>query len=124
MIYWDWINLVLENNMLAQNFDDIQTRAFPNFKFGGEAKVGDVISMILPYIFGAAGVALLIYLVIGGLQMMTSRGDPKAMQSAQTKITNAVIGFIIVFFAFTIVQIFGQVLGLEGTFFSQIFGGK
>jgi len=31
-------------------------------------KIGNVIGATLPYIFGAAGIALLIYLVLGGLQ--------------------------------------------------------
>jgi hypothetical protein len=52
---------------------------------------------------------------------MTSRGDPKAAQGAQAKITNALIGFIIVIFAFFIVQLFGQVFGIQNTLFGQIF---
>lgn len=110
--------------MLTQNLEQIQQEAFPNSGSIETMTIGSLISKILPYIFGAAGIALLIYLIIGGLQMMVSRGDPKAMQSAQAKITNALIGFIIVFFAFTLVQILGQILGLEGTLFSQVFGGK
>ncbi|EKE12629.1 MAG: hypothetical protein ACD_13C00149G0011 [uncultured bacterium] len=114
-----------EINMLTQlDFDQIQKGAFPDAKFGSTSKVGDIINLVLPYIFAAAGIALLIYLVLGGLQMMTSRGDPKAMQTAQAKVTNAIIGFVIVFLAFTIVQLIAQLLGLEGTMFSQIFGGK
>lgn len=110
--------------MLTQNLEQIQKEAFPESGSIGAITIGSLISKTLPYIFGAAGIALLVYLVIGGLQMMISRGDPKAMQSAQAKITNALIGFVIVFFAFTLVQIIGQVLGLEGTLFSQVFGGK
>lgn len=115
-----------ENNMLTQlDFEQIQEDAFPGFKFAGEkGTIGQIVNDILPYIFAAAGIALLIYLILGGLQMMTSRGDPKSMQAAQGKITNAVIGFILVFLAFTIVQLVGQLFGLEGTLFSQIFGGK
>ena len=52
---------------------------------------------------------------------MTSRGDPKAMQSAQAKITNALIGFVVIIFAYFIVQLFGQVFGIENTLFGQIF---
>jgi hypothetical protein len=112
--------------MLTQKLDlnQVQSGAFPNSNLGSTVKIGEIIGDILPYIFGAAGIALLIYLITGGFQIMTSRGDPKAMQAAQSKITNAVIGFIIVFLAFIIVQLLGQVLGLEGTLFSQIFGGK
>ena len=107
--------------MLAQDLNAIQASAFPGNNI--PTNVGGLIGNMLPYIFGAAGLALLVYLVLGGLQIMTSQGDPKAMQAAQAKITNAIIGFIIVIFAYVIVQIFGRVFGLQLTLFSQIFGG-
>ena len=110
-------NLNDKNYMLAQNFEEIQADAFKGNAIPKD--VGSLISRILPYIFSAAAMALLIYLVMGGLQMMTSKGDPKAMQSAQAKITNAIIGFVIVIFAFVIVQLLGQILGLSA--FSQLF---
>ncbi len=44
---------------------------------------------------------------------MTSGGDPKAVQSAKSKITNALIGFVIVFAAYWIVQLIASILGLE-----------
>ena len=81
--------------------------------------IGEIISKILPYIFGIAAILLLIYLVTAGLSMMLSRGDPKAMQAAQAKITNALIGFVIVFFAFTLVALVGKVLGINA--FGYIF---
>ena len=105
--------------MLTQNLDKIQASAFPTANFGASAKIGDVIGSTLPYIFGAAGIALLIYLVIGGLQMMISRGDPKAMQSAQGKISNALIGFVIVVFAYLLVVLIGRILGIQA--FGNIF---
>src|SRR5512133_3270310 len=86
--------------------------------------IGVLITNLLPYIFGAAAIALLIYLIIGGFQMMLSRGDPKAMQGAQAKITNAIIGFVIIVIAFFVVQLLGQLLRIEGTAFGQIFGTK
>lgn len=82
-------------------------------------KPGGIISALFPYIFGAAGIALLIYLVMGGLQLMLSRGDPKAVQAAQAKITSALIGFIIVIIAYTLVTLIGQLLGVG--IFSQTF---
>jgi hypothetical protein len=81
--------------------------------------VGGLIGAALPYVFGLASILLLIYLVTAGLSMMLSRGDPKAMQAAQAKITNALIGFVIVFFAFTLVALVGKVLGINA--FGYIF---
>jgi hypothetical protein len=116
------------NYLLAEtspiDFDQIQAGAFPNASPLASLTLTSFIGNILPYIFGAAAIALLIYLIIGGFQFMLSRGDPKATEAAKGKITNAIIGFIIITFAFTIVQIFGQIFGLQGTLFSQIFGGQ
>ena len=105
---------------LALNLNAIQNIAGIPFQYT-ITSVGKLISILLPYVFGTAAIALLIYLVLGGFQLMTSRGDPKAAQGAQAKITNAVIGFIIIIFAYFIVQIFGQLFGIQGTFFGQIF---
>jgi hypothetical protein len=84
-------------------------------------KIGNIISVTLPYVFAAAAIALLIYLVLGGFQFMMSQGDPKAAQGAQAKIMNALIGFIIIIFAYFIIQLFGQVFGIQNTLFGQIF---
>jgi hypothetical protein len=81
-------------------------------KFAG-GNIGNIISDILPYVFSAAGLILLLYLIYGGISLMTSQGDPKAMQAAQAKITNAVIGFIIVFISYWLVQLVGQMLGIK-----------
>jgi hypothetical protein len=108
--------------LLAQDLTNIQKNAFKGNTI--PANIGGLLGNALPYIFGAAGIALLIYLVLGGLQMMTSQGDPKAMQGAQAKITNALIGFVIIIIAFFIVQLFGQLFGLQNTFFGQVFGVK
>ena len=105
--------------MSLDDLEKIQTGAFPGNTIPTD--IGSLIGKILPYIFAAAAIALLIYLVLGGFQMMTSRGEPKAMQSAQAKITNALIGFVIIILAFFIVQLLGQVFGIFQ--FSQIFGG-
>lgn len=106
--------------MLAQvKFDDIYNNAFPggnssdNWFVFQNSDLGPVVQKALIYIFPAAGILLLLYLLWGGLQLMTSGGDPKAIQSARDKITSALIGFLIVFAAYWIVQIIGSFLGAE-----------
>jgi len=75
--------------------------------------LGEIVSGLLPYLFAGAGLLLLLYLLLGGLQLMTSGGDPKKTQEAKGKITNALVGFIIVFIAYWLVQIVGKILGIE-----------
>ncbi|MBU2577570.1 hypothetical protein KKA69_01940 [Patescibacteria group bacterium] len=77
------------------------------------SKVGDIINIILPYLFIIAGLLLFFYLIAAGFQMMTSPGDEKAAASAKAKITNALAGFVILFVSFWLVKLLGYILGLE-----------
>ena len=98
--------------MLADvpKFEDIQEKAgLPTL---GDLSVGSIITDILPYVFGAVGLLLLVYLVLGGFQLMLSRGDAKAIASAQAKITNALVGFIIALVSGGVVVILGKILGI------------
>ena len=81
-------------------------------KFQGR-NIGYILSRLLIYIFPFAGLIMLLYLLFGGYKYMLSRGDPKALAEAKGAITTALIGFVIVFVAFWIVQIIGVVLGLN-----------
>jgi len=85
----------------------------------GFTDIGSIINKILPYIFYGSGIALLIYLVFGGFQLMLSQGDPKAIEGAKNKITGAVIGFVIIFVAYWLVLLIGRLLGI--TIFESIF---
>lgn len=100
--------------MPAQDLNKIQSSALPTLEFkGGAGNVGSIITSIIPYLFFIAGALLLINLIIGGLQMMLSRGDPKAMQSAQSKITASIIGFVIVLASYWLVQLVGNIFKIE-----------
>ena len=104
---------------LAQNFTSIQNNAgLPAWNV--LITPGGLISKTLPYIFGGAAMALLVYLIMGGFQMMTSQGDPKALQGAQGKISSALTGFVIVIITYALVSLLGSVLNIEA--FSNIFG--
>jgi hypothetical protein len=102
------------------DLDSIQQQGLPNFK--GGKNLGEFFSNsnIISYIFYASGIALLIYLILGGFQLMFSRGDPKAVEGAKGKITNALIGFVIVIFAYFLTQVLGKIFGIG--IFKDIFG--
>lgn len=101
------------------DLQQIENQGLPNFAFGG-GTLAQVIDKILPYLFGAAGLLLLLYLIWGGFGYMMSGGDPKAVDSAKKRITTALIGFVIIFTAFWLVQLLGLVLGIPQ--FRQVFG--
>ncbi len=94
----------------AINFGTIKG-GIPNFKFGSST-TGEIITQLLPYLFAAAGFALLIYLIYGGFQLMTSSGNPDKTKAAGEILTHAVIGFVIIFIAYWLVQLVGIVFGI------------
>ncbi len=85
----------------------------------GFSDLGSVVTKLLPYVFAIAGLILLLNLVYGGISLMLSGGDPKAVESAKNRITSSLIGFIIIFTAYWLVQIIGRILGIE--IFKRIF---
>jgi hypothetical protein len=66
------------------------------------------------------GIVLTLMLLKGGFGFLTSMGDAKKMESARQDITNALIGFIIVFTAYWIVQALGITFGI--TEITDVFG--
>lgn len=83
----------------------LPTGKFPN--------LASLVTNALPLLFSIAGIFLLAYLVWGGFDYLTSMGDPKKAEAGKGKITNALLGFIIIFVAFWLVQIIDYFLKLK-----------
>lgn len=101
-------------NKIAQiDFTELETG---NFKSGTLSTIltgqGGKLG-IVSYLFFFAGSAMLIFLFFGGYQLMTSGGDPKKVQTAKQNIINAIMGIIIMIFAYWIVQIVGFFFGFS-----------
>lgn len=95
---------------MRPNLNTLESATVPNL--AGDS-IGEIIGKITPWIYAAIGLVLLVYLIMGGFQFMMSGGDPKASEAAKKKITNAVIGFVIVFISYWIVIVLGEVLGIR-----------
>ncbi len=52
-------------------------------------------------------------LIIGGLKWITSGGDEKKVAAARAQITNALIGLVIVFAAWAITTLIGNIFGIN-----------
>lgn len=95
-------------------FDIQQKAGLTSTNFIAGSPIGYILSAAIPWIFTIAGMLLLIYLIFGGLQLMLSRGDPKASGAAKAHLTNAFVGFIIIFIAYWVTQLVGSIFGLTG----------
>ena len=90
------------NGSTPQDFTLTGPLSAANF---GNFKIGDVVNRAMTYIFLFAGVGLLVMLLMGGFELLTSSGDPKKMQAGTQKLTWGLVGFIIVFIAYWMTQV-------------------
>ena len=65
---------------------------------------GNLIVNIINWVMGILGFVAVIAIIIGGVQYMTSTGDPGKVKKAKDTILYAVIGLIIIIFAAAIVN--------------------
>jgi hypothetical protein len=79
----------------------------------GFNNLGEIFQSILTLAFFVAGLGFFAMLISGGIQWITAGGDPKSLQAARARITNAVIGFVIVVAAYAIAVIASQVFGIS-----------
>jgi len=75
--------------------------------------IGEIISKALVYLFVIAGLIFLFFLISGGFQLMFGAANPKAKEGAGKTITNAILGFIILFISYWLVQIIEVVFGVS-----------
>ena len=77
------------------------------------SNIADILSASMQLIFVFGGIGLLLMLLAGGFTLLTSAGDPKKLQQGQQRITNAILGLIIIFIAFWLVQALGLIFGID-----------
>lgn len=114
------------NKLLAQliiegngGLPDMSIDGPDGFKFNGQG-IGAIVGQSLTFVFAAAGIGLLLMIISSGYSLIMSAGDPKKAAAGKATLTNAIIGFLLIFAAFWIVQIMGTVLGWQSIL--DIFG--
>ena len=75
--------------------------------------IGTLISGAVSALLIVAALAAFLFLVLGGLQWITSGGDKAGMEAARNKITHAIVGLIIVAAAYAIMVLVANFLGLD-----------
>lgn len=77
---------------------------------------GKMFSSILNVIMLIAAVLVFAFLILGGVEWITSGGDKGKAEGARNKITAAIIGLIIVAASYAIINLVVQFLGFSGGF--------
>jgi len=83
----------------------------------GEAggQIGNLVSVGLGIAFVVAGIVLLVSFIIAGIGLISGAGqeNPEKLEKGKQALTSTVIGFVVVFTAYWIVKLIGQVTGIE-----------
>ena len=101
---------IFYNILLANGLSDVETSqvnlgfSIPSFDM--------VLTFVLRFFFIIAGLAALIYLLLGALAWITSGGNKENVDKAQQKIQAAVIGLIVIFAVLAVVVLLENILGL------------
>lgn len=104
--------------LLTQNTEDIIGKISPppgmNIGAGDPVQaLANFIGFAIRVFIAVASFALLVYLLWGAYDWIASGGDKEKVAKAQQKITNAVVGMILVFVALTIFGLLtGNILGI------------
>ena len=74
-----------------------------------------LVTVIVKNSLTVAGIILLVLIIAGGFMMIASAGsgDQKKAASAKTMITDAAIGFLVIFLSYFIIQIVEVITGVE-----------
>ena len=75
--------------------------------------VGALISAIVGTLLILAALMAFLYLILGGIQWITSGGDKTHMETARNKITHAIVGLIIVGAAWAVMILVQNFLGIN-----------
>lgn len=75
--------------------------------------LGKLISAAVGVMLILAALLAFIFLILGGIQWITSGGDKAGMEAARNKITHAIVGLIIVGAAWAIMMLVQSFLGVD-----------
>jgi len=76
---------------------------------------GDLITKLIPYIYIFAGFAMIIVIITGGYDLLTSQGTPEKTKAGFDKIAKGITGFILIVASYFVVML------MEGIFKIKIF---
>ena len=74
----------------------------------GYSNLGEFVSNFLTLVFGVGVLLVLVMLIWGAFEWITSGGDKEAVGKARSKIINALIGMAVLAIAFALARVAGQ----------------
>ncbi|MCL5784434.1 MAG: pilin [Patescibacteria group bacterium] len=83
----------------------------------GLQQLQELIQRLINLSVGLAVIALTVMLVVGGIKYLTSGGEPKAISSANSTLTWALLGFLFLILAWLVLKLIEAFTGVPVTKF-------
>ncbi len=74
-----------------------------------------LVNNVIIILFSISSLAVLIMMLWGAFDWITSAGDKEKIKSAQKKITTAIIGVVVLSLTFFIARVLGDIIGINFT---------
>ena len=76
-------------------------------KYDQLTDVGALVSLFIKIVFAVSGVIILVFIIMAGIGLIAGAGssDPEKIEKGKQSATSALIGFVVVFVAYWIVQL-------------------
>ena len=85
------------------------------YAFGDLKTLGEGVGRLVYPTFSIAAAIVILYFLAGAFRLLMSGGEKETVAGARNMITHAIIGFIILIFAFLVLQfILSAVFGIKG----------
>lgn len=103
------------NILIAASQDPINLRPDAGGSFGslGDLQFATIIQGLVGFVLIIAALIFFFMLVFGGIRWIASGGDKAQTEAARNQITAALVGLVIVFAAWAIVQLIGTFFNVE-----------
>lgn len=72
--------------------------------------IGELIATILQYLLGLVAALAVLFIIIGGIRMVTSAGNTSSVTAGKQTVTWAIIGLVVSMLAFTIINVVQSLL--------------
>jgi len=87
--------------------------AVPTDQFNTDLTLGGLVSWAMTAILVVAAIAFFFMLILGGIRWILSGGDKANTESARNQVTAAIIGLIVVFGAYVVINFVSTVFGIN-----------
>jgi len=81
--------------------------------FNSSQSIGEMIGALIPYVFAFAGIILFVMFIMAGFTLLTATGNKEKIAKGSAMMTSSIIGFVVIFIAFWIMQLLEMVLGVN-----------